>query len=149
VFSVPTIGNLLVPLTLAPAPPPKPMEAVVPLSAPSLGQLGGSNTGSRRAPPPPIEQLPRIEQIRATGIEGNRPPPPYPEESLMNREEGRVVLLIEVDESGKITSVTVKSSSGHSQLDWATADYVRRHWLFDPANRVRKFEAPISFHLSN
>jgi TonB family protein len=60
-----------------------------------------------------------------------------------------VVLLIEVDESGKITSVTVKTSSGYSRLDQATADYVRRHWLFDPANSVRKFEAPISFHLSN
>ena len=93
--------------------------------------------------------MPQIEQIRATGIEGDRPAPPYPEESLANREEGRVVLLIEVDESGKITSVTVKNSSGYSRLDWATADYVKRHWLFDPAGRPRKFEAPISFHLSN
>ncbi len=148
-FSVPTIGNLLVPLAMAPAPPPKPMESVVPLSAPPREALDASNGAAARPPLPPVVQLPRIEQIRATGLEGNRPAPPYPEESLANREEGRVVLLIEVDESGKIASVTVKTSSGHPQLDRATADYVREHWLFDSADRPRKFEAPISFHLSN
>jgi TonB family protein len=141
-FSVPTIGNLLVPLTLAPAPPSKPMESVMPISIPPGEPLRPPGGGSLSPLPP------RIEQIRATGLEGDRPPPPYPEESLANREEGRVVLLIEVDESGKITSVTVKSSSGHLQLDRATADYVRRRWLFNPAGGPRKFEAPISFHLS-
>ncbi|MGO8702234.1 MAG: energy transducer TonB [Candidatus Brocadiia bacterium] len=148
-FSVPTIGNLLVPLAMAPAPPPKPMESVMPISAPPREPLGAANAGAGRPPLPPIVQLPRVEQIRATGLEGNRPAPPYPEESLANREEGRVVLLIEVDESGKITAVTVKTSSGHPQLDRDTADYVRRHWLFDSADRPRKFEAPISFHLSH
>jgi len=147
-FSVPTIGNLLVPLAMAPAPPPKPMESVQPLSAPPREPLGASDAGAGRPPLPPMVQLPRVEQIRATGLEGNRPAPPYPEESLANREEGRVVLLIEVDESGKITSVTVKTSSGHPQLDYATADYVKRHWLFDSADHPRKFEAPISFHLT-
>jgi TonB family protein len=146
-FSVPTIGNLLVPLAMAP-PPPKPMESVMPLSAPPREPIEASDAGAGRPPPPPMVQLPRIEQIRATGLEGSRPAPPYPEESLANREEGRVVLLIEVDEAGKITSVTVKTSSGHPQLDRETADFVRRHWLFDSANVPRKFEAPISFHLT-
>jgi protein TonB len=118
------------------------MDSVMPISLPQSEPIKAPGAGGSLPP------LPRIEQIRATGFEGDRPPPPYPEESLRDREEGRVVLLIEVDESGKITSVAVKSSSGHSQLDAATADYVRRHWLFDPANGPRKFEAPISFHLS-
>ena len=123
-FSVPTVGNLLVPLTLAQPPPPKPMQGAVPLATP------------------------HIEQIGVTGLEDGRPAPPYPAQSLLNREEGRVVLLIEVDESGKLTSVTVKSSSGHLQLDRATAEYVRRHWAFASANGVRQYEAPIYFHLT-
>jgi TonB family protein len=116
------------------------MDSVMPISIPPSEPIKAPGVGGSLPPP-------RIEQIRATGLEGDRPPPPYPEESLRDREEGRVVLLIEVDESGKITSVTVKNSSGHSQLDRETADYVRRHWLFSPANGPRKFEAPISFHL--
>ena len=123
-FSVPTVGNVLVPLTMAQAPPPRPMQGAVPISAP------------------------HIEQIGVTGIGGSRRAPPYPEESLMNREEGRVVLLIDADESGKITSVTVKDSSGHSQLDRATADYVRRHWFFAAASGPQRYEAPIYFRLN-
>jgi TonB family protein len=142
VFSVPTVGNLLVPLSMAAAPPPKPMENILPI-APSAPEPIRPSAADSALPPLP----PRLELVRATGVEGNRPPPPYPEESLRNREEGRVVLLIEVDESGKITSVAVKSSSGHPGLDRATADYVRRHWIFDPAPSARKFEAPISFHI--
>jgi len=123
-FSVPTVGNVLVPFTMAQPPPPRPMQGAVPISTP------------------------HIEQIGVTGIGGSRPAPPYPEKSLMNREEGRVVLLIGVDESGKITSVTVKDSSGHSQLDRTTADYVRRHWFFAPANGPQRYEAPIYFRLN-
>jgi len=123
-FSVPTVGNVLVPLSMAQAPPPHPLQGAVPMSTP------------------------HIEQIGVTGIGGSRPTPPYPEESLLNREEGRVVLLIDVDESGKITSVTVKDSSGHPQLDRATADYVRRHWFFAPADGQRRYEAPISFRMN-
>ena len=124
-FSVPTVGNVLVPFTMAQAPPPRPMQTVVAISAP------------------------RIEQIGVTGIGGSRPSPPYPEDCLMNREEGRVVLLIDVEESGKISSVSVKESSGHSRLDRTTADYVRQHWFFVPANGARRYEAPISFHLDS
>ena len=83
-FAVPTVGNVLVPMGMAQAPPANQMQGVAPLSAP------------------------RIEQIGVTGIGGSRPPPVYPRESLLNREQGTVVLLIEVDESGKITSVQVK-----------------------------------------
>ncbi len=48
-FSVPTIGNLLVPLAMAPAPPPKPMESVMPISAPPREPLERGQC--RRRPP--------------------------------------------------------------------------------------------------
>ena len=123
-FSVPTVGNVLVPMAMAQAPPLHPLQAAVPMSAP------------------------HIEQIAPTGVGGSRPAPPYPEESLRNGDQGRVLLRLDVDESGKVTSVTIKESSGHLQLDRSAAEYVRQHWFFSPAGGPRQFEAPIVFQLN-
>jgi protein TonB len=122
-FSVPTVGNLVVPMSMAQAPPAHPMQGVVAIN------------------------VPHILQITATGIGGSRPAPPYPQDSLMRREQGTVLLLIEVDESGKIISVTVKESSGYVHLDQTTAEYVRRHWFFESGKGQRLFESPIIFQL--
>jgi TonB family protein len=122
-FSVPTVGNLLVPLNMAQAPPAHPMQAAVSLSTA------------------------RIEQIVSTGMSGSRPAPPYPSGSLMRREQGTVLLLMEVDESGKIASISVKDSSGYPSLDQATLEYVRRHWFFSPGQGTRLYESPIVFQL--
>jgi TonB family protein len=124
-FSVPTVGNLLVPLGLAEAPPPRPLQPIAPVSAP------------------------HIERIGVTGIGGGRPSPPYPEDCLERREQGRVLLFLEVDESGKITLATVKESSGHPLLDRATLEYVKNHWFFAPAAGPRQYEAPIVFRISS
>jgi len=122
-FAVPTVGNLLVSLNMAQAPPAHPMQAAVSLSSA------------------------RIEQIVSTGMSGSRPAPPYPSGSLMRREQGTVLLLMEVDESGKIVSISVKDSSGYPSLDQATLEYVRRHWFFSPGQGGRLYESPIVFQL--
>ena len=122
-FSVPTVGNVLVPMSMAQAPPAHPMAAATPI------------------------RTPHIEQITTTGTGGSRPAPPYPIESRMHREEGTVLLLIEVDESGKIASVAVKESSGYTRLDQGTTEYVRRHWFFGPAKGTRWYESPIIFQI--
>jgi TonB family protein len=123
VFSVPTVGNLLVPESMAQAPPAHPMQGAVPLSSA------------------------KIELIRSTGVGGRRPAPVYPYESMRDREQGTVVLLIEVDESGKPASVTVKESSGYWRLDRAAADWVKRYWFFGQATEKRMYESPIIFQL--
>jgi TonB family protein len=122
-FSVPTVGNVLVPLNMAQAPPANPMQPAVSLSTP------------------------HIEQIASTGMTGSRPAPPYPTDSLMRREQGTVLLLMQVDESGKIVSISVKDSSGYPGLDKATLEYVRKHWFFSPGQGTRWFESPIVFQL--
>ena|ERR1041384_3527172 len=122
-FSVPTVGNVVVPMSMAAPPPAHPMQGAVAVSAP------------------------RIEQLNVTGVGGSRPSPPYPRDSLLNREEGTVVLLLEADEVGKIVSISVKESSGYWRLDQATLDYVKRHWLLPPGKGNRMFEAPIVFQL--
>jgi protein TonB len=122
-FSVPTVGNVLVPLSMAQAPPPHPMQASTPISSV------------------------HIEQINVTQVGGSRPPPMYPLASQQAREQGTVVLMIEVGESGRVDSVTVKQSSGYSRLDKAAADHVRRAWFFSPAKGKRIYECPIIFQL--
>lgn len=123
VFAVPTVGNLLVPMSMAQPPPANPMQGVVALDKP------------------------QIEQITITGVGGSRPPPSYPRESLLAREQGTVVLLIEVGESGAVTAVTVKSSSGYARLDRAAMEHVKRTWYFGPAKNKRLYECPFVFQL--
>ena len=123
VFAVPTVGNVLVPASLAQAPPAQPMRGVAPLNPA------------------------KVETIGATGGGGCRPAPSYPAESLRAREQGTVVLLIEVDPTGKVVAVTVRESSGYRRLDAAAVATVKQSWYFERANGKRMFESPIIFRL--
>jgi TonB family protein len=129
-FSVPTVGNVLVPAGLAQAPPADPMRGAVPLSSLSTQ----------------VDAL-RVEQITVTGLGGSRPPPIYPRDSLLRKEEGVVVLRIEVSDSGRVASVTVKDSSGYSRLDQAALDQVRRRWFFEGGKGRRVYDCSIVFQL--
>ncbi|MES2308053.1 MAG: TonB family protein [Verrucomicrobiota bacterium] len=60
------------------------------------------------------------------------PPPAYPSDAKKRGEEGTVVLMVELSDSGSVESVSVTSSSGHSILDRSALDAVR-HWRFQPA----------------
>lgn len=122
-FSVPTVGNVVVPMNKATAPPKNPMAPVVPISGV------------------------RIERIEITGSGGSRPAPFYPRESVIRQEQGTVVLLIEVSEVGRATSVEVIQSSGFPALDRAAVDVIKRSWYFGPAQGPRKYECPIVFQL--
>lgn len=133
-FSVPTVGNVLVALNAAAAPPANPMKGVASLSLKDLKVEGAGGLG-------------QIENIGVTGIGGSRPPPNYPRESLMEREQGTVLLQIEVDDSGKVVAVTVQDSSGHMRLDRAAADHVKRHWFFELGKGKRLYHCPIVFQL--
>ena len=122
-FAVPTVGNLLVPVSMAQAPPAHPMQGAV------------------------VITTARIQQIAPTGVGGSRPGPTYPHESWLNKEQGTVVLRIEVDASGKVLSVTIKEPSGYARLDKAAAEHVRRYWLFEAAQGKRIYECPFIFKL--
>jgi protein TonB len=121
-FSVPTIGNVVVPNAVAVAPPSEPMKQVAPL-----------------------RNLPTV--IQTTGGGGDRPEPAYPELAKQMGQQGRVVIAFTVDEAGRIISATVKESSGFPILDRSALDSVRRHWVFPPGTPNRLFEAPINYVL--
>jgi protein TonB len=115
-FSVPTVGNLLVPSALSQA--PAIALAVRPLT-------------------------PLRTRILATGSGGDRPQPKYPEIAKQLGQQGTVLLSISVDQTGTITDIQIKESSGSVILDKSTLDWVKRHWILQAGT----YEAPIRYVL--
>ena len=62
----------------------------------------------------------------------SRPKPKYPSSAKRAGHQGTVTLSFTVSSSGKVTSVRVSKSSGHSSLDNAAVSAIRR-WRFKPA----------------
>ena len=58
-------------------------------------------------------------------------PPRYPLESRRRRETGTVVLMVVVDEEGRVSAISVATSSGFDRLDKAALSAVRR-WRWSP-----------------
>lgn len=121
-FSVPTIGQLVVPNGMATVPPAEPLRPVTP---------------ARNEP----------ISIGNTGAGGERPKPEYPKMAIEMRQQGTVVLYMTADERGMITSIKVLQSSGHPILDRSALDYVKRHWILPAGSAGGIFEAPINFTL--
>jgi protein TonB len=63
-----------------------------------------------------------------------RSPPDYPSLSMRLNEQGRIVLRVELDADGKITGVSIKTSSGFLRLDDAAMNAVKT-WHCKPALR--------------
>jgi TonB family protein len=116
-FAVPAAGTLVVPVTLASAPPVQvaPMHSISPLNS--------------------------------TGTGGERPEPPYPKIALESGQQGTVVLSLTGDDAGNVVSADVKTSSGFPILDRATVDFIKRHWRLPTDGATRLFETSISYKL--
>jgi len=81
----------------------------------------------------------------------HNPPPAYPPLSRRLGEEGRVILRVLVNPSGRAGEVQIRTSSGHERLDEAARGTVRA-WKFVPAKRGEEPVSawvliPISFRL--
>jgi len=63
-----------------------------------------------------------------------RPAPVYPRLSTRLNEQGKAVLLVELDELGRVTAATVKTTSGFPRLDEAAINAVKT-WHCSPARR--------------
>jgi len=81
----------------------------------------------------------------------HNPPPEYPEDARLNRQQGMVLLLVDVSPDGAVLNVKLERSSGYRKLDEA-ALRVAKNWKFKPATMggqtVRsQVEVPIRFKL--
>jgi len=121
-FSVPTIGNLVVPNAVAQAPPVAPLKQVAPLRA-----------------------QPTV--LNTTGNGGDRPQPPYPKIALEQAQQGSVTLRMIVDDAGLISTIEIAQSSGFPVLDRSALDFVKRHWTVPPEKGTRIYEATINYKL--
>lgn len=61
------------------------------------------------------------------------PPPTYPIAALRGREQGTVLLRVEVSAEGRPTAVSIERSSGSRALDLAARQQVLRQWRFEPS----------------
>lgn len=123
VFSVPTVGNVLVEANMAKAPPLRPLET-------QLERLGS-----------------QVINLRLTGRSGNYPQPDYPYRYLQARMSGTIILLITVDDAGMISKVEVRQSTGFVELDNHTIQHVRRRFTFPAGEGVRTYQLPVVYQL--
>ena len=64
----------------------------------------------------------------------HNPAPQYPSQSRRLKEEGTVLLLVQVSAEGSPVSIQIRQSSGFERLDEAGLQAVRQ-WRFVPAKR--------------
>jgi len=114
------------PATLRRLPVPLPRRARAPEPAPPP-----------RTPEPPAARPPLPERagglfVAARPTRGACPPPAYPEEARLRGVEGRAILRLSIDATGRVASAELVESSGSASLDAAALD-AARGWRFEPA----------------
>lgn len=90
-------------------------------------KIAGNIKEEESIPPPPVIKL-------AIPAYKDNPAPKYPGNAERRGLEGVVILDVFVDEDGKVQELHVGESSGHTILDNAAMDAVRK-WVFIPGTR--------------
>ncbi|MFM1921664.1 MAG: hypothetical protein RLZZ303_3298 [Candidatus Hydrogenedentota bacterium] len=137
----------------APAKPPRPTEGSgatdepAETSSPSSVSAESESESVLAAKTPPPSRITRAapDYLRS-------PQPEYPLSARRRKQQGVVLLLVDVTSQGKASRVIVKKSSGVESLDLAAIEAVRG-WDFHPARDggtavPAEIEVPIRFVLS-
>lgn len=119
-----------------PIEPPKPQQLVaqvpVVLADEPVAALPPDEPVVIEAPPLPPQPVMLSGELSVSCPE--RSPPSYPSLSMRMNEQGRVVLLVELNTEGRVSSVQVKTASGYRRLDEAAVNAVKG-WRCKPAIR--------------
>jgi protein TonB len=139
-----------------PPPPPKPRPIEKPQPRQIVAETPVIAPADPVAPPPPPRPAPAIEAPPAPpprpaepvmlGSElsvacPERTPPRYPHHSRRMGEEGSVVLRVELDEHGNVSTARVATSSGFTRLDEAALAAVRGWRCVPPTHHGRPARA--------
>ena len=164
------LGDTAVEVSLVEAAPPSPAPPAAEVALPPLAEPLVAPPAESTPKPPvskPAAPAPRGGAAAGTGRPalsagpgpGNSPPryrsnprPEYPAEARRLRQQGRVLLEVEVSAEGQPASVSLKRSSGVASLDAAALAAVRR-WTFEPARTAglpvaARVEVPVQFDLT-
>lgn len=102
--------------------------------------------------PPFIESKATVPDSEPSAIAyGTQTRVPYPRESLINHEQGTVILRVLVSADGLVQAVEIERTSGYIRLDRAARDAVKG-WSFHPALRNGAAQSawalvPVTFNL--
>jgi protein TonB len=125
---VAVLGN---PPTLLASTEPEAVNGLsVPVATPSVSPSSGVAAVVSRAQAPTAQG--GGGDVSAKARFRSNPTPDYPIPSKRRREEGIVLLNVQVAVDGTPAAVSVNRSCGHPLLDRAALDAVRR-WTFEPA----------------
>lgn len=103
--------------------PPKPKPVPVPTQAPPSGAPEGDKVTQAPVQGPPPDQPIMVSSVEYVG---RRPTPDYPTVSRRFREEGRVVVLVEINTSGVVDKASIDTSSGFPRLDESALTAARK-----------------------
>ena len=117
-----------------------PTSVLTPTATPSTPAAATAPAAAPAAVAPPASAAEALAPARFDADYLKNPAPPYPPLSRRMREEGKVVLRVQVSAQGTADSVEIKQSSGSSRLDEAALKTVR-DWKFVPAKRG---DAPVA-----
>ncbi|MEO7677223.1 MAG: energy transducer TonB [Verrucomicrobiota bacterium] len=135
------------------------VPATIAAALPATNSLAVAEVAESSAAPAAVSEttvaIPTTKSSRITSAQPRyreNPEPPYPLQAKRRHQEGSVLLLVSVNETGAPTKVEVKQSSGFSLLDEAAVQAVRR-WKFEPGKRDERavgseVEVPLRFKLS-
>jgi protein TonB len=131
-----------------PAPVPAPVAEPKPKSPSAVANISVKTSSAPGGPVRPGGATGGTSQpVPFSAVGGGRfPAPAYPSAARSARIDGTVVLLVTVESSGVPSSVEIRNSSGHTMLDVAARDHLRRNWRW-PAGEPRLFLVPIKFVL--
>ncbi|MBC2732377.1 energy transducer TonB [Thiobacillus sp.] len=125
-------------------PPPQQLAAQTPVVSPSDPVVPPSPPPPPpriEAPAEPVPPAPPPKPVGPAVLSSelaltcpDRVPPSYPAISRRLGEEGKVVLRVELDETGRVDRTTIKTSSGYARIDEAALAAVKR-WRCRPASR--------------
>ncbi len=113
--------------TIAPTPPPAPTRA----KSQASGDPGKAAGPVQESIEPPVLPL-TLAHVDPNYL--HRPNPVYPALSKRLREEGTVLLRVNLDAQGIVLDLTIEKSSSFQRLDQAALEAVKQ-WRFIPAKR--------------
>ncbi|KRC76588.1 energy transducer TonB [Achromobacter sp. Root83] len=141
-----------------PKPKPQPKQDVKPEPKPETPPRQTPPSGApegTQAPQGPQQGPPPDQPVMVSSIEfqGARPMPNYPMASRRMREEGRVVVLVEINTQGLVERATIDASSGFPRLDESALTAARKG-RFKPYTRngvayPAKAKIPFDFVMRN
>ncbi|WP_147373987.1 energy transducer TonB [Massilia cavernae] len=92
-------------------------------------------TAAIPAAQPSVQSAPGPVFLPATPIRKANRLPPYPKDSMLEGEEGSVLVRLTIAADGQVDYVQLVKSSGSAALDRTTVRWIKARWRFHPATR--------------